>query len=328
MAPAMVEAAGADLVAIASRSADRAAWFARRQLRRATRVDTSAVAPTIHATAKDLAADPAVDAVYVATEVGRHLEDVLAAAAAGKDILVEKPIARSGDEAQRMVDACREAGVRLGTCYYKRFNARHRLIRDLIADGSLGTVAAASADYSGRVPGTRPVWRRDPAMAGGGPFIDGGSHVVDLLRFLLADEIVEVMAMASDRVDGGPVEDTSVAILRFEGGAIASVAAHWSVTDNSDRRTNALRIAGTNATVESWPLYEKYSRGVTLFADAQGERELPVAESSTHVALLEAIAAARATGRPFPITGQDGLVVARVVDAAYESARMGRAVKP
>jgi predicted dehydrogenase len=151
---------------------------------------------------------------------------------------------------------------------------------------------------------------------------------VDLLRFLLADEVVEVVATASQRVDGGPVEDTSVAILRFDGGAIASVAAHWSVTDSSDRRTNALRIAGTDATVETWPLYEKHSRGVTLLADAQGERELPVPAASTHVALLEAIASARAAGQPFPITGEDGLVVARVVDAVYESARTGRAVRP
>ncbi len=142
--------------------------------------------------------------------------------------------------------AAAAAGVRLGTCYYKRFNTRHRRMRDLIADGAIGRVSAASADYSGRVPGSRRVWRRDPAMSGGGPFIDGGSHVVDLLRFLLSAEVVEVTARTSTVVDGGPVEDTAFAILRFDNDVLASIAAHWSVTDASDRRTNALRVAGTD----------------------------------------------------------------------------------
>lgn len=326
MAPAMAETSSALLVAVASRSPERAAWFARRHLRRAARVDATARAPRVHRTASDLARDPEVDVVYVATEVGRHCDDTLAAIAAGRDVLVEKPMARCAAEAQRMVDAAAAAGVNLGVCYYKRLNARHRAIRALIADGALGQIAAASADYSGRVPGTREVWRRDPAQSGGGPFIDGGSHVIDLLRYLLADAVAEVTAITGTRVDGGPVEDTAAAILRFRTGVIATINAHWSVTDSSDRRTNALRIAGTNGTVETWPLYEKRSRGTTLLATADGERELDVPEQSTHVALLEAIAAARGEGRAFPITGEDGVAVARVVDAFYESARSGRTV--
>jgi predicted dehydrogenase len=321
MAPAMAETPTATLVAIASRDADRAAWFARRQLRRAARVDPSAPLPRTYATAAELASDPEVDAIYVATEVGRHCDDVLAAIAAGKDVLVEKPMARDAQEAQRMVDAAAAAGVRLGVCYYKRLNARHRAIRDLIATGQLGQIAAASADYSGRVTGEP--WRRDPTQSGGGPFIDGGSHVIDLLRHLLADDVEEVTAMTGQAVDRGPVEDTASAILRFRGGVIATINAHWSVGDPNDRRTNALRIAGTEGTVETWPLYDKHSRGTTVVGGQDGERELDIPEQSTHVALLDAIAEARREGRPFPISGEDGVAAARVVDAVYESARTG-----
>ena len=124
----MRDAASAELVAIASRSADRAADFAARH-----------GAARAYGSAEELAADVGVDVVYVATEVGRHCDDVLAAARRGKDVLVEKPIARDAAEAARMVDGCRAAGVRLGTCYYKRFNTRHRRMRDLIADGAIGT---------------------------------------------------------------------------------------------------------------------------------------------------------------------------------------------
>jgi 1,5-anhydro-D-fructose reductase (1,5-anhydro-D-mannitol-forming) len=317
MAPAMREAESAELVAIASRSPERAAGFAARH-----------GVPRSYDSADDLAADPEVDCVYVATEVDRHLEDVVTVARHGRDVLVEKPIARNAIEAARMVDACERAGVRLGVCFYKRFNTRHRRAKALIDEGAIGTVAAVSTDYTGRLPGTRKAWRQDLQRSGGGPFIDGGSHVVDLLRFFLGAEVAEVTAMMGDAIDHTSVEDTAFAILRFDSGVLASIAAHWSVTDPSDRRTNVMRIGGTDGSLEFWPLYEKHSRGTLLLADAAGEREISVPEGSTHVALLDAIALARANDQPFPITGEDGLIAARVIDAAYGSARTGRAVRP
>jgi predicted dehydrogenase len=176
------------------------------------------------------------------------------------------------------------------------------------------------------LPGAAKKWRQERDRSGGGPLIDGGSHVVDLLRFLLGSEVVDVTAMTGDSIDHTSVEDTAFAILRFDSGVLASIAAHWSVTDGSDRRTNAMRIGGTDGSLEFWPLYEKHSRGTLIRANAEGELEIAVPEGSTHVALLDAIAAARADGRPFPITGEDGLIAARVIDAAYESARTGRTV--
>src|SRR5262249_41911037 len=159
-----------------------------------------------------------------------------------------------------------------------------------------------SVDYTGRLPGSRKAWRQERERAGGGPFIDGGSHVVDLLRFFLGAEVVEVTAMMSDAIDHTSVEDTPFAILRFDSVTLASIAAHWSVTDPSDRGTNAMRIGGTDGSLEFWPLYEKHSRGTLVHADAKGEREIPVPDGSTHVALLDAIALARANDQPFPVT--------------------------
>ncbi len=315
MAPAMAAASSAELVAVASRSPERARAFAERH----------GIARTF-ASAEALAADPEVDAVYVATEVDRHAADVLAVARSGRDVLVEKPIARTAAEGQAMVDACAAAGVRLGTCYYQRYNARHRRIRALLADGAIGHVTAVHMNFSGR-SGDRPgAWRHDPARSGGGSFIDSASHCVDLLRWLFGD-VEQVVALTATLASDDPVEDTAFAILRLRCGVHAVITAHWSTTDPSAARSSVITIGGTEGSIVSWPLHDKLSRGTLLLARDAGEEEIGVPEGSTHVALLDAFAAARAAGRPFPVTGEDGVAAQRVVDAVYESSRTGRLVK-
>jgi 1,5-anhydro-D-fructose reductase (1,5-anhydro-D-mannitol-forming) len=328
MAPAMVEAPGAELVAIASRSPERGAWFARRQLRRASRADPGSVPQggvRTYSSAAELASDPDVDAVYVATEVDRHAADVAAVAAAGKDVLVEKPIARTAAEGEAMVDLCAKAGVRLGTCFYQRYNARHLRIRELLAAGAIGRPATVTMNFSGRSPARDGSWRRDPLRSGGGSFIDSASHCVDLLRFLFG-ETQQLSAFIATVAESYQVEDTAIAILRQVSGVHAVVAAHWSVTDPSDARSSVISIGGTEGSIVSWPLHDKFSRGTLLLATEIGEREIDTPEASTHAALLDDFAAARAAGRPFPISGEDGVAAQRIVDGVYRASRTGQMV--
>jgi 1,5-anhydro-D-fructose reductase (1,5-anhydro-D-mannitol-forming) len=317
MAPAMAAAAAARLVAVASRSRERGSAFGMRH----------GIAPSrVFASAAALSADPEVDVVYVATEVDRHADDVMAVAAAGKDVLVEKPIARSATEGQAMVDACARAGVRLGTCFYQRENARHRRLRELVAAGAIGRVTAVTMSFSGRSPERPGAWRQDPRRSGGGPFIDMGSHCVDLLRFLLETEVRQVSAFTATLAAGYAAEDTAFALLTLASGIPAVIGSHWSVTDPADSRSSVVQIGGTDGTLVAYPLHDKFSRGTLLIANGGGEDVIPVPEQSTHVALLGAIAAARAAGRPFPVTGEDGVAAQRVVDAVYESGRTGQPV--
>ena len=314
MAPAMRSASSAQLVAVASRSPERARAFA----------DRHQVART-YDSVEGLARDSDVDAVYVATEVDRHRSDVLAVARAGKDVLVEKPIARTAAEGQEMVDACAAAGVRLGTCFYQRYNTRHLRIRELIVAGRIGRVVTSTLNFSGRSPEREGAWRQDPGRSGGGSFIDSASHCVDLLRFLFG-EVRQVAAFTATLAAGYEVEDTATAILRLDGGVQATIAAHWSTTDPSDARSSMIAVGGSEGTIVSWPLHDKFSRGTLLLADANGEREIPFPEASTHVALLDDWAARWAAGLPSAITGADGVAAQRVVDAVYESGRSGRMV--
>ena len=127
MAPAINAADGASLAAVMSRDMGRAEAFAQKHGSASAYDDLDA-----------LLRDPAVDVVYIASPNALHAEQAVRAAEAGKHVLVEKPMALSVDDAQRMIDACDSAGVRLGVGFHLRAHEGHQRLRTLVADGALG----------------------------------------------------------------------------------------------------------------------------------------------------------------------------------------------
>ena len=122
------------------------------------------------------------------------------------------------------------------------------------------------------------------------------------------------------------VEDTASALLRFASRAQATVTAHWSTQDPSQERTSVLEISGTEGTIVTWPLHDKFSRGSLVLATADGERDLPFEPASTHIAVLEDFARAVVEGRGPAATADDGLTAMRIQEAVYEASRTGRTV--
>src|SRR5579859_7980116 len=134
IAPAFARSPTEHLVAVAGRDPARTAAFAAQH---------SAAPQTI----AGLLADPTITAVYIAAANDLHAEYTLAAAAAGKHVLCEKPLARTAEEAEAMIVACRAAGVSLGTAFMMRFHPVHQAIRDLIAAGTLGKLLQARVQF-------------------------------------------------------------------------------------------------------------------------------------------------------------------------------------
>ncbi|MEC5398649.1 Gfo/Idh/MocA family protein [Uliginosibacterium sp. H1] len=176
--PGFYKAPHSALVAVMRRDAAKAADFARRH----------GVARS-YGDAQQLIDDPEVDAVYIATPTSSHLDYVLRVAAAGKPVYVEKPMGMDHAECQRMIAACRTAGVPLFVSLYRRALPRFLKVRELLETGAIGTPRAVSisvlrppseADRSGA-----DNWRIDPAINGGGYFFDIAPHQVDLVDFLL-----------------------------------------------------------------------------------------------------------------------------------------------
>ncbi len=132
--------------------------------------------------ADELIANPDIDAVYIATPVSSHLPQTLAAAAAGKHVLVEKPMAMGTAECRSMIDACAEAGVKLGVAYYRRFYPVVDRMLEIIESGEIGAPMCVNAVTSTSVTkGTEGYWRVEEALSGGGALMDIGSHRINVM---------------------------------------------------------------------------------------------------------------------------------------------------
>ena len=150
----------------------------------------------------DLLGHPDVDALDVCTPNASHAEIAIAAAAAGKHVLVEKPLARNTEEAERMIEAAQRAGVVLMPAHNARLLGPFVAMREAVARGDVGQVRAFRCAWGHTGPqdwAPGADWFRDPATAGGGALIDLGVHAADVLRSVLGDEAVEVSALLSKR---------------------------------------------------------------------------------------------------------------------------------
>ena len=311
MAGAVAEAAGAELVAVCSRNAERAAEIG-------GPLGAHAVAGFA-----ELLADPDVDAVYLATETYRHAEQAVAAAQVGKHVLVEKPMAVSTVDARAMHEAAERAGVLLGVGFHLRVHPVHAGIRDLVGTEGVGAAVFAQAlwgHYSAHW--SRDSWKMNPAHAGSGSLAGMGVHLVDLLRFVLDDEIVETVAVADGPNEERPVEFLTAATLAFEGGALAQLVSGRRLRATDDSLTvycddARLRGAGTVSTEPGGQLEIAREDGAEV-------RELPVRDLYTLE--IEACSTAIRAGTAFPATTTDGVRSVEIVAALLASAQNGRSV--
>lgn len=235
--PAFQKARGSRLVAVMRRNGALAADYARRH-----------GVPRWYDRAEDLLADPAVDAVYVATPPYAHQAYALLAATAGKPVYVEKPIAVSVAEGEAMRQACRQAGQPLFVAYYRRMLERFRKIKAIVDSGAIGQPRAVSIalyrPYTPPPPGTVD-WRVDPAVAGGGRFVDLASHTLDFLDYTLGP-IQEVCGLARNQGGLFAAEDSVAAAFTFAGGA-QGAGLWWFTSPASLDRTEILGTRGAVA---------------------------------------------------------------------------------
>ena len=225
--PGFQKAEGSALVAVMRRDADLAADYARRH-----------GVPRSYGRAEDLIADPEVDAVYVATPPSSHCELALMAAAAGKPCLVEKPMAMNHAECLQMIEAFKAAGVPLFPAYYRRAQPRFLKVRDLLRDGAIGKVTSVHIVQYGRLDSGEKAagWRYDPAIAGGGLFLDLASHGLDILDFLISP----ISAVGGYSVNTGGTynaEDVTVGCFEFKAGCLGTGVWNFNADHSEDRIT-------------------------------------------------------------------------------------------
>jgi predicted dehydrogenase len=235
--PGFQKADGSALVAVMRRNGALAQDYARRH-----------GVPRWYDNAQSLIDDPEVDAIYVATPPSTHMQYTIAAAKAGKPVLVEKPMARNHAECEEMVRVCRDANVKLFTAYYRRTLPRFLKVKTLLDEGAIGRVRSVDVRYShGPTAADRSdekPWRVLSAIAGAGYFLDLASHTMDLLRFLLG-EIVDVEGKSSNLGGLYPAEDLVTGRFVFEHGAMGVGVWDFGAAENSDR----IEIVGSLGTL-------------------------------------------------------------------------------
>ena len=267
---------------------------------------------------RDVVARDDVDAVDICTPNAMHAELAIAAAAAGKHVLVEKPMATTVADADAMVAAAASAGVVLMAAHNLRFAAPYAAAAHAVAEGMVGDVVGVrvAMGHGGPEGWTRDAgWFRDPALSGGGALLDLGIHVADLLRAVTGDEVAEVSAFVR-RPAPDAVEESGVVSLSLRGGGIGTLSASWTVRAGADHQ---LLVHGTTGTLT-------VERGQAVVRPSGGGDKVIVEPPSPPPDLLANFVAA-CRGEAAPIVGpRDGREALAIIEAAYASAASGRAV--
>lgn len=266
-------------------------------------------------------ADPAIDAVLLATPHSLHMDQVIAVAAARKQVFCEKPLALHRDHAERMFAACREAGVILAVGHNRRFWPSMRALRDIAAHGELGALLHIEGHNSNEnSEKITEGWRLSPEESPGGGLTGAGLHVLDAFVSLLGP-VTKVYGRFNSREIGPPPRDSSVLAIDFASGVTGTLATvratpfYWRVhlfgtrgsAEVLDDVTLVLRKSGVPSQTIKYPEINVLAAELDAFADAiENKRAFPAAESEVLATLsaFEAALASMASGHPVACDGR------------------------
>lgn len=274
--------------------------------------------------------DPEVDTVIVGLPNDLHVEAVRKVAAAGKNVLVTKPLGRTAAEAKEILDIVESSGIFGGYLEDLVYTPKTNVSLQSVKAGAIGDVTWVRAREAH--PGPHSAWFWDSKRAGGGAIIDLGCHCIEIARTFVGKDNrpLEVMAWADTLVHPIAAEDNAIFLIRFESGAIGQVEVSWTFRGGMDLRDE---ISGTEGTIR----IDHFLRtGLEMFSSGgSGGYVAEKAESSTgwlfpvgdevgelgYVDMFTDMFDAMDTGRAPRETIYDGYVVNAIMDAALKSAR-------
>ncbi|MBV8915462.1 MAG: Gfo/Idh/MocA family oxidoreductase [Acetobacteraceae bacterium] len=269
-------------------------------------------------------AAPDLQAVYVAAPNHAHRLLVEAAAAAGKPVLCEKPMATNMGDAEAIVAACQRAGVRYATAFDQRFHAAHRVLAQMVGEGRLGTITAIRIVYACWLPANwaSDNWRIDPGRAGGGALIDLAPHGLDLAAYLLGESLVDIAAIGQARVHHYEVEDGALLMARAQSGVMVQLHVAYNCPETLPRRR--LEVVGTAGQAVATDTMGQTPGGTLEWIDAATgvAQKVPVpgADRSPFLNQVEAFAEAVIGNGCFPFTPERDLQIMALVLKAQRMA--------
>lgn len=269
-----------------------------------------------------------LDVCYLATPPHTHLEQVKVCARRGIHIFCEKPFDITVEGAERIAQVCQEAGVKLGVGFMMPFHHLAVEAKRLVEEGELGKIVSVRTQFGFDYPPMEGTFRQVRELSRGGAFMDVGNHGAGLLEFVTGLRTKSVMAMTANMIyEYEGVEDTAIALLELEGGAVGMIDTYFS----AEAAPNLLEVNGSKRTLLADGILGQTPGGVLRVLEGfGGAKEYLRIESDGRNMYKEEIAAfseAVLNGTKPPISGEEGVWSQRIVEAVYQSAESGQLVK-
>lgn len=328
-AKAIADAKGCHLAGCADRRAEAATNFA------------SKYGCTGYGSVDEMFADPKIEAVSICTPSGAHMEPAVAAANAGKHVIVEKPLEITTERCDQIIGACQAAGKKLLVTFQSRFHRSSQLMKEAVDQGRFGKITMGDAYvkwYRSQEYYDSGAWRGTWALDGGGALMNQAIHSVDLLVWLMGD-VEEISAMTStmthERIE---VEDVAIANLKFKSGALGVIEATTTAYPGALKRIEICGDKGSAVLEEEdliqWDFAEETDQDAEIRKSMQGNTESgggaadPSAiDHKGHTKLFEEFVEVANTDRPSILDGHEGRRSVEVINAIYESAKTGQRIR-
>ncbi|TWU10887.1 Gfo/Idh/MocA family protein [Allorhodopirellula heiligendammensis] len=327
-AKAIADSANGRLVGCYNRSSERAQQFA------------AAHNCQVYGSLEDMLADPEISAVAICTPSGAHLEPALAAAQAGKHVIVEKPLEVTPEKCDQIIDACAQANVKLAVTFQSRFHRSSQLMKAAVDEGRFGKITMGDTYvkwFRSQEYYDSGAWRGTWALDGGGALMNQAIHSVDLLLWLMGPvQRVSAMmgTMTHERIE---VEDIVVANVQFENGALGVIEATTTAFPGALKR---VEIAGNKGSavleeedIKQWQFADETADDAAIRESMSGQTQTgggaadPAAIGHHgHTEVFNDFLEAIEHDREPLINGPEGRRSVEVICAIYESARSGQTV--
>ena len=286
-----------------------------------------------------LLSDPDIDAVYIASPVVMHARQAMMAADAGKHILIEKPLAMTAEEGQKVLDYCAEKGVRIAAGLMMRFGSYVQEMKKAIAEGKIGRPVSGFSQFTCWYPDMPGVWRQNKKAGGGGAMMDMGVHCIDLMQYVLGSKAKQVASFQDTLSFHYEVEDAASLMLRMENGTQCVIQTNFNIPDEAAKWR--LEFFGDQGRLMGENVIGQVDGGTldALFLGPQGGYDaiqnsktvegetIEVELGNLYAREVESFCNSLLTGAPLAVPASDAVQVQRVIEAAYESNETGKIIE-
>jgi predicted dehydrogenase len=275
------------------------------------------------------------DAVYISTPVMCHYEQAMAALEAGRHVLLEKPVASTSEESEKLVEAFKKAGKQLSIGYMMKMHNLHGKAKELIAADGIGQVVNVRAQFCCWYPDIPGAWRQIKALGGGGAMMDLGVHCIDLLQYISGQKITRLSGLCSNLTFDYEIDDSASVLFQTEKGTHGYVDANFNVRD--DVSDTKLEFYGTKGSIVCYGTVSQEEIGKTKVSitlkgqgydinHEKGEQEvyeLTHVKESLYKKEVESFGDSILNGTPVQVPATDGAYVQKICEATYEASEKG-----